>query len=133
MGKRDEYLGNQKILRLATSGPDGTPHVVPVWYLYDGEKFQIGTNSRTAKARNVGRSGRAACCVDSGTNAPGIYGVMASGAARLVVGGQEVRGIAEKILLRYFGTLEGSSAQELLKETDCIIEVTPEKFTVWEY
>ena len=49
----DKFLRDQKIMRLGTVSKDGVPHVVPVWYSYDGKKFQIGTNTRTAKIRNI--------------------------------------------------------------------------------
>jgi nitroimidazol reductase NimA-like FMN-containing flavoprotein (pyridoxamine 5'-phosphate oxidase superfamily) len=29
----DELLTNRHTLRLATVGPDGTPHVVPLWFV----------------------------------------------------------------------------------------------------
>ena len=50
---RDKFLKEQKILRLATIGPKGVPHIVPVWYLFSGKKFYIGTNTKTRKAKNL--------------------------------------------------------------------------------
>jgi hypothetical protein len=44
-----------------------------------------------------------------------------------------VEKIARKILLRYFKTLENKSAKELLDDTDCIIEIIPQKYSVWNY
>ena len=49
----DKFLRDQKIMRLGTVSKDGVPHVVPVWYSYDGKKFRIGTNTRTAKCLSV--------------------------------------------------------------------------------
>ncbi len=133
MSKKDEFLKNQKVLRLATVGKNKTPHIVPVWYRYDGKKFHIGTNSKTQKARNVKKNRRVSCCVDVGIDAPNIYGVLVQGHAEIISDIPKVRIIAKKILSRYFKTLEGKSAKELLDDTDCIIEVIPEKFTVWEF
>ena len=39
----------------------------------------------------------------------------------------------KKILLKYFKTLENKSAKQLLDDTDCIIEIIPEKFSIWSY
>ena len=133
MSKKDEFLKNQKVLRLATVGKNKTPHIVPVWYRYDGKKFHIGTNSKTQKARNVKKNRRVSCCVDVGIDAPNIYGVLVQGNAEIISDIPKVRIIAKKILSRYFKTLESKSAKELLDDTDCIIEVVPEKFTVWEF
>jgi len=133
MNKRDEFLKSQKVLRLATIGKNKTPHIAPVWYLFSGKKIYIGTNTRTKKAKNVKSNKRASFCVDVGVNAPNIYGVMGQGDANLILENNKVKTIAKKILLRYFKTLKSKSAKELLDDTDCIIEIIPEKFSVWNY
>ena len=133
-GKRDEFLRSQKILRLATTDKTSkTPHVVPVWYMYGSKKFYIGTNTRTQKARNIKKNKRVSFCIDTGVNSPNIYGVMGQGRCNLITDGPNMKRIAKKILLRYFKTLNGKSAKELLDDTDCVIEIIPEKLTVWSY
>ena len=133
MNKRDEFLSKQKVLRLATVSKNKTPHIVPVWYRYSGKKFYIGTNTKTIKAKNIKKNKHVSCCIDVGINAPNIYGVLAQGNANLILENNKVKNIAKKILLRYFKSLENKSVKELLDDTDCIIEVVPEKFTVWNY
>ncbi len=133
MSKRDEFLKSQKILRLSTIGKNKTPHIVPVWYRYSGKKFYIGTNTSTLKAKNVKRNKHVALCIDVGVKSPDIYGVMGRGEANLILDKNKVKRIAQKILLRYFDSLENKSAKELLDDTDCIIEIIPKKFSVWSY
>jgi len=133
MNKRDEFLKSQKVLRLATIDKNKTPHIAPVWYLYSGKKIYIGTNTKTQKAKNTKTNKRVAFCVDVGVNAPNIYGVMGQGDANLILENNKVKTIAKKILLRYFKTLKSKSAKELLDDTDCIIEIIPEKFSVWMF
>ncbi len=133
MNKRDEFLKSQKVLRLGTIDKNKTPHIAPVWYLYSRKKFYIGTNTKTQKAKNAKRNKRVCFCVDVGISAPSIYGVMAQGDANLILENNKVKTIAKKILLRYFKTLKSKSAKELLDDTDCIIEIIPEKFSVWNF
>lgn len=133
MVSQDKFLKAQKILRLVTIDPKGVPHIVPVWYLYKGKKFFIGTNTRTKKAKNLRKKKQVAFCVDVGVNAPNIIGVMGQGKAKLILKDSEVEKIAKRILLRYFKTLQNKSAKELLNETDCIIEITPKKYANWSY
>lgn len=133
MNKRDEFLKEQKVLRLATIDKNKTPHIVPVWYRYSGGKVYIGTNTKTQKAKNIKKNNRVSCCIDVGINAPNIYGVMIQGNANLILENKKVKSIAKKILLRYFKSLKNKSAIELLDDTDCIIEIVPEKFTIWNY
>jgi len=133
MNKKDEFLKKQKILRLATIGKNKTPHISPVWYRYSGKKIYIGTNNSRQKIKNLKRNNKVSFCVDVGVNAPDIYGVMGQGNANLILDDTKVKSIAKKILLRYFKSLENKSAKELLDDTDCIIEIIPDKVTVWDY
>ena len=68
-----------------------------------------------------------------GINAPNIFGVMGQGNAKLIKDIRTVLRLEKKILLRYFKDLNNKSAKELLDDTDCIIEIVPKKYTVWEY
>lgn len=133
MTSQDNFLKTQKVLRLATIDQKGTPHIVPVWYLYSQKKFYIGTNTRTEKAKNLKKNKRVSFCIDVGIHSPKIYGVMGKGSAKLILEKNKVSAIAKKILKRYFRTLENKSAKELLDETDCIIEITPKKLSTWSF
>jgi pyridoxamine 5'-phosphate oxidase family protein len=64
-----QYLtGGQQLGRIATVGADGTPHVVPIGWIYNAasETIDIGGNelAATKKFRDVARTGRAAIVID---------------------------------------------------------------------
>ena len=50
--------------KVATSGPGGQPHVMPVWFVLDGEELVFTTWGDSAKGRNLRRNPRAAVVVD---------------------------------------------------------------------
>ena len=50
--------------KLATSGPGGQPHVMPVWFVLDGEELVFTTWGDSVKGRNLRRNPRAALIVD---------------------------------------------------------------------
>ena len=131
--KSKEFLKSQKILRLATIDSSGNPHIVPVWYIYTNKKFYIGTNTKTKKAKNIKKNSKISFCIDTGIKSPGIFGVMGVGRARLILKTDKVEVLAKRILLRYFKNLENQSAQQLLNQTDCVIEITPKNITNWKY
>jgi pyridoxamine 5'-phosphate oxidase family protein len=63
------YLaGGRQLGRIATVGADGTPHVVPVAWLYNAVRDTIDVGGHelelTKKFRDVARTGRAAIVVD---------------------------------------------------------------------
>ena len=133
MSKQTEFLKKEKILHLATIDEKNSPHIVPVWYLYSAKKIYVGTNTKTQKAKNIKIHKKVSFCVDVGVNAPNIFGVMGKGNAKLLKEKIIVNKIAKKILLRYFKSLDGKSAKELLEDTDCIIEILPKEFSNWKY
>ena len=133
MNKRDEFLKIQKILRLSTIDKSNFPHITPVWYIFNDEKIYIGTNTKNQKIKNIEKNNHVSFCVDVGVNSPDIYGVMGQGIANIILEIPKVRTIAEKILLKYFKTLENKSAKELLEDTNCIIEIIPQKYSEWNY
>jgi pyridoxamine 5'-phosphate oxidase family protein len=64
-----QYLsGGRQLGRIATVGPDGTPHVVPVGWIYNAARETIDVGGfeleRTKKFRDVARTGRAAIVID---------------------------------------------------------------------
>ena len=63
------YLtGGQQLGRIATVGADGTPHVVPVGWIYNAasDTIDVGGHEleRSKKFRDVTRTGRAAIVID---------------------------------------------------------------------
>jgi pyridoxamine 5'-phosphate oxidase family protein len=66
--ERRYLAGGRQLGRLATVGADGTPHVVPVAFIYNAARDTIDVGGaeleRTKKFRDVARSGRAAIVVD---------------------------------------------------------------------
>jgi pyridoxamine 5'-phosphate oxidase family protein len=68
-GSEFAYLNSKRRLgRVASVGPDGTPHVAPLGWSYNAEHYSIDIGGRrfeqTKKYRDVQRSGRAAIVID---------------------------------------------------------------------
>ena len=50
--------------KLATLTGDGAPHVIPIWFVLDGEELVFNTGANTVKGRHILRDGRVSLCVD---------------------------------------------------------------------
>ena len=87
--------------KLATVRKDGRPHVMPVWFLLDGDDVLFNTGAETVKGRNLRREGRASLCVDD--DRPPFAFVTISGPVELVEDVAEVRRWATAIGARYMG------------------------------
>src|SRR3954454_16261624 len=66
--ERAYMAGGRQLGRIATVGRDGTPHVVPVAWIYNAARDTIDIGGHelelTKKFRDVARSGRAAIVID---------------------------------------------------------------------
>ena len=67
-GELDYMVGGRQLGRIATVGADGTPHVVPVAFIYNAVRDTIDVGGselgETKKFRDVARSCRAAIVID---------------------------------------------------------------------
>lgn len=65
---KEEYvtflLKGTKTGKLATVRDDGRPHVVPIWFVMDGDKLVFNTGELSVKARNMKRDPRVSLSVD---------------------------------------------------------------------
>jgi len=52
----EQRLRSELIIWLSTVRPDGRPHLVPVWFLWDGATFLIFSQPNDQKLRNLRRS-----------------------------------------------------------------------------
>ncbi|WP_030763511.1 PPOX class F420-dependent oxidoreductase [Streptomyces griseus] len=87
--------------KLATVRADGGPHVVPVWFVLDGDSFVFNTGKDTVKGRNLARDARVSLCVDD--DAPPFSYVTLSGRAELSEDPTELVRWATRIGGRYMG------------------------------
>ncbi len=91
------YLHSQRLARIATVGPDGQPHVVPVGFRYnpDTDTIDIGGHdfAQRKKWRDVQHNPRVAVVVDdiASVNPWRVRGIEIRGEAeRLMTGGETV-------------------------------------------
>jgi PPOX class probable F420-dependent enzyme len=87
--------------KVATLRRDGRPHVVPVWFVLDGEDIVFTTGATSVKGQGLRRDGYACMCVDDQT--PPFSFVMIEGPVELSTDPDELREIATRIGRRYMG------------------------------
>ena len=87
--------------KLATVRKDGRPHVVPVWFVMDGDDIAFTTSAASVKARAIRRDPRVSVCVDS--EDPPYAFVMLEGVAALSDDVGEMLPYATAIGARYMG------------------------------
>ncbi len=70
------FLAEQMIVSVATAGPHGRPHLVPLWYVPQGTELRGWTYAKSQKARNLERDPRATLQVEDGVRYHELRGAM---------------------------------------------------------
>jgi PPOX class probable F420-dependent enzyme len=70
------FVAEQKIVSVATTGPRGRPHLVPLWYVADGLVLRSWTYAKSQKAKNLERDPRATVGIEDGVQYHELRGVM---------------------------------------------------------
>jgi PPOX class probable F420-dependent enzyme len=87
--------------KVATTGKDGRPHVMPVWFVLDGEELVFTTRGDSVKGRHLRRDPRIALVVDD--ERPPFAFVHLRGRAALSEDPHELVRYATQIGGRYMG------------------------------
>ena len=73
-----EQMSEARNYWVATTGPSGFPHVVPVWGVWLSDRFHFFTDRDSLKARNIRRDPRAVVHLESGDHVVILEGKLAS-------------------------------------------------------
>jgi general stress protein 26 len=126
-----KFLEAPLIARIATADLKGQPHVVPVWYGWDGESLWISSFANTRKVTDLEKNPKVSVSIDLVDETQGNKGVIFEGKVLLV---REPRDLLENkflwIYTRYMGK-DGVQAEEpqswIHDPLNLLIKLTPER------
>lgn len=125
---RDFLSAGTRTGKLATVRKDGSPHVVPIWFVLDGDDLIFNTGAATVKGRALARDGRVAICVDE--EAPPFAYVTVRGTATLSTDLDDMRIWATRIAARYMGAdLAGGYGARNAVPGELLVRVRMDKVT----
>ena len=124
-----KLIAAERVCRVATTGRDGRPHVVPVCPALAGQKIYFGSGKEAAKVTNLEENPRIALTVDVySEDWSRLIGVMVQGTARLITRGREF----QRARARLYEKFPQYSREAALAASDSVIvEVTPTKVVTW--
>lgn len=115
-----------RTMKVATVRADGRPHVVPVWFVLDGDTVVFTTGEDTLKGRRLRRDPRVALCVDEET--PPFAFVLIEGTAELMRNAPDLLDWATRIARRYMGAdLAAAYGKRNAVASELLVRVTPTK------
>ena len=132
----EAILAEPVLARLATTNPKTMqPHVVPVWFAWDGEFVWISSFVSTRKVRELRINPRGAVLIESKQENPKLQAVLLEGSVELVSQPRQlVSEIASQIYIRYLGLegLKDPEPQSWLKDPEnLLVKLTPDRIISW--
>jgi general stress protein 26 len=108
------YLAGQKVINVASVGPNGRPHLAPLWYFPHEDGVATWTYSTSQKAKNLRRLGEATVLVEDGDSYEKLRGVSLEADVEIIENTVEVTRMGITLMQRYAGTGPGDPVPDEL-------------------
>src|SRR5919107_992753 len=137
----ERFLESKLNLQIATIDEKGEPNIQPVWFYYDKDqgKLLITTSKLAKKTQNLRRKSTIYFSIDHENYDENIppSGVKGKGTATIVEDPDRIVPQADRISMKYLGTLDHPIAKMIsdrsMKGEVVVIEITPKFFSTWDY
>jgi general stress protein 26 len=137
----ERFLESKLNLQIATIDEKGEPNIQPVWFYYDKDqgKLLITTSKLAKKAQNLRRRPTIYFSIDyenyDGNLPP--KGVKGKGTATIVEDPNRIVPQADRISMKYLGTLDHPVAKMITEGAKngeiVLVEISPKFFSTWDY
>ncbi len=107
------FLDEQMVMQCATVGPQGLPHMVPLWFVAEEGRLIGWTYAKSQKARNLERDPRATLGIEDGVQYHELRGVMLECDVELERDPATVETYGLSLFARYAGDL-GPEVREMV-------------------
>ena len=126
------FLEEHRVVTVATIGPSGRPHLMPLWYVPDGTTLRGWTYAKSQKVKNLERDARATLQVEDGIEYAELRGVMMECDVEV---DRDAKPYGLEVFRRYAGAIEQDI--EPLVEAQAAKRVglrfTPTRIVSWDH
>ncbi len=128
-----QFLQKRYIAALASQNPDGSTHMVAVWYWFDGTHIFVATASRSRKARNLKASPKVSLMIDS-RDPSASCGITITGSAKFLTGDESQKKNHEihKKYLSPAALADPKVGPVFAGWDDVTIQITPDSVISWD-
>ena len=129
-------VGEQRKLQLGTINPDGTPHLVTMFYGTVDDKIAFWTYRSSQKIRNIERDPRVTCLVETGVEYFELRGALIYGTATMLTDQNDVRRVGTQVLRRMMDDVEEDAVAALAEASAAkryAVVVEPVRVASWDH
>jgi PPOX class probable F420-dependent enzyme len=128
------FLAEQLIVTVASLGPRGRPHLMPLWYVVRAGTLWGWTYAKSQKAVNLRRDPRATLQVEAGGREYGqLRGVMIEADAVVHDDVDTVAGVGAELLSRYSGGEVGREVVMAQAPKRVALEFRESRRVTWDH
>jgi PPOX class probable F420-dependent enzyme len=131
-----ELIATERVVAVATTGPRGWPHVMPLWYVPRDGEIWIYTYAKSQKVRNLERDPRATLLIETGTEYGELRGVQIESEAEIHRDHETVFALAKELTARYAGVAVSdghAAALEAQARKRVAVRFSPVRVASWDH
>ncbi|HEY7486922.1 MAG TPA: pyridoxamine 5'-phosphate oxidase family protein [Streptosporangiaceae bacterium] len=128
-------VAEQRKLQLGTVNPDGTPHLVTMFYAPVDGKIAFWTYKKSQKMRNIERDPRVTCLIETGEDYFELRGALIYGTAKVLTDQNEIRYVGAEVVRRMMD-IEDAEVAPFVEATGAkryAIVVEPVRVASWDH
>jgi PPOX class probable F420-dependent enzyme len=129
------FIDQHRVANMATLGPDGTPHLVAMWYaVLDGDIW-FETKARSQKAVNLRRDPRITCLMEAGHTYDQLRGVSIEGQGEIVEDPDRLFEVGISVWERYNGPYseEVRPLVEFMLNKRIAVRIRADRIRTWDH
>jgi PPOX class probable F420-dependent enzyme len=130
-----EFIEQHRTCTMATVGPDGTPHLVAMWYAVIDGQIWFETKSRAQKTVNLRRNPRITVMIEDGLTYEQLRGVSIEGNGVVIDDADALWKVGVNVFERYTGpyTEEMKPFVETMLNKRVAVRVDVERIRSWDH
>jgi PPOX class probable F420-dependent enzyme len=133
-----DLIAGERIVVVATLGPRGWPHVMPLWYVPREGEIWIWTYAKSQKVKNLERDPRATLLIEAGTEYNELRGLQIEAEAELIRDPARVVEFAKELTIRYSEGIESvqgdaEAALQAQAPKRAAIHFHPRRVASWDH
>jgi general stress protein 26 len=123
-----QLLAEQRTLHAATVSPDGSPHVVPLWFVWHQGAIWINNLRRSRRSRDVAAGSSVALCIDAGVQYAELRGAVLYGHFEEATEDALLPGVRAAFARKYWG---GNEVPDI--RSHVWLRLEPERIASWDF
>ena len=132
----EEFLHGRHTMNVASHGPDGSIHLVAMWYGFLNGNPAIETFAKSQKVQNLRRDPRVTVLVEDGEAYGELRGVELVGHAVIHDEPAALMTVVRDVVARYFEVDDPEEAEAtavLMAAKRVAVEIVPDKVVSWDH